>query len=32
MAAGTNAMGEVPVLEVNGQRMSQSGRDSDLAG
>jgi glutathione S-transferase len=23
--AGTNAMGEVPVLEVNGQRMSQSG-------
>src|SRR3982074_2222026 len=24
--AGTNAMGEVPVLEVNGQRMSQSRR------
>ena len=23
--AGTNVMGEVPVLEVNGQRMSQSG-------
>jgi len=23
--ADTNAMGEVPVLEVNGQRMSQSG-------
>jgi glutathione S-transferase len=23
--AGTNTMGEVPVLEVNGQRMSQSG-------